>query len=80
MKIKLYAIFDKVAGAFGKVEMFLKDALAERWFTTIVTSPDGLPIKSDIDLYYLGDFDSETGVIEPCDKPVFLMNGGSVDV
>lgn len=80
MKIRLYAIFDKVAGEFGKVEMFVKDALAQRWFTTLVNSPDGLPIKGDIDLYLLGEFDTQTGEISPCEKPLFLLNGGSCDV
>lgn len=67
MTIKLYAIKDNVAGTFAMPQGLENDAVAKRSLTAVVNSL-GNPVSDnpqDYDLYCLGDYDVDTGVISP---------------
>lgn len=70
--MKLYAIFDRVAGTFGEPTPALKDELAIRKFNYVMANSP--MVSSDCDLYALCDYDMDTGCISipELGKPVFV--------
>ena len=74
----IYSVRDKLDGFIGPcVER--GDQLATRSFTTVVNSPDSKLFANpgDYDLYKIGEFDTESGSIEPC-LPSLVCSGASV--
>lgn len=78
MKYGIYSIRDKLAG-YMSLTLEKSDAIATRGFTTLVNTSDTVLSANpgDYDLYKVGEFDSESGVIESC-VPSFVCSGGSV--
>lgn len=74
MKYIIYAIFDRVAGLFGEPFYTVSDELAIRRFNYLMGSSP--MVASDCDLFRVGSYDSESGLIAPVDsessKPVFV--------
>ena len=64
MKIKIFSIKDKVVGAYRSPFYMRNNAEAIRAFNNSCKEvPDMAKVASDLELYCLGDFDDETGVI-----------------
>ena len=78
MKFSIYSVRDKLSG-YLNISLERGDALATRNFTTVVNSPDTVLFANpgDYDLYKVGEFDSESGIIESC-VPSFVCSGSSV--
>lgn len=79
MKYGIYSIRDALNG-FLYVDTQQNDKSAERGFRYRLSkdgSYDGYAAK-DLDLYKLGEFDQETGIITPCNPPELVINGYSV--
>lgn len=77
MLINVYVINDKVGGQ--SYEPFLKsnEAIALRSFRYICsTCKEVMP--NDLDLYYLGTYDTETMSYSLLKTPKFLINGGAI--
>lgn len=79
MKYDIYSYRDKVTG-FGMLMLDQNEASAVRGFTYAVNGKyDLMAFKpSDFDLYRVGVFDADTGVITPEKIPVMICNGESV--
>lgn len=68
----LYVYYDRVAGVYGNLVVEDSEALAIRRFNYIVgNSP---MVMNDMQLFKVGEFDFETGVITAFDKPDFVCN------
>lgn len=70
MIYKIYSVKDAVAGQFSEPRIFINEGLAVRWFKNLCEKSD---ISSDLSLYYLGEYDLESGSISSA--PEFVMNG-----
>lgn len=79
MKYPIYSYRDVKVG-FGMPFTDMNDQTAMRGFSFAVNGKVDLMgfASQDYDLYRVGEFDTEKGVIEPCNPPVFLVSGASV--
>jgi len=67
MKLKIYSIKDTVVGEYQSPIYMANDGTALRAVTNAVNSAQENPVKEnavDKQLYCLGEFDTDTGVIE----------------
>lgn len=62
MVYNLYSIYDSVAEEFGPLFHSKSDAVAKRAVTTVLH--EGVK-ASDYDLYMIGTYDVDLGIIEP---------------
>lgn len=62
MKFNLYSVYDSVSEEFGPIFHAKNEAVAKRAVTNILH--DGVK-ANDYDLYMLGTYDVDTGVIVP---------------
>lgn len=70
MRQRIYSVKDNVAGVFGSLLFAQNDATALRMFNTSysqIGASDNTVNPFDYSLYYIGDFDNESGVFEPVD-------------
>lgn len=67
--LKIYAIKDELAGIFGAPFLAPNDAVAQRQFQEQYKESY---MKADLQLYALGEYDSDTGEISP--KLKFIAN------
>lgn len=78
MKLVIISIYDRVSGLYGGPLLMQNENHAKRAFKAMMkyvsANPNEYPkvIPEDTDLYVLGEFDSETGVITS-ESPRFLM-------
>lgn len=78
--VKIFAVRDQYTG-YGQPFSCQSDAVAMRDFRIAVNaSKDSLMHSSpgDFDLFRLGEFDPETGIIIPENAPVLVVSGFSV--
>ena len=61
MIYEVYSIKDVVAGQLSEPRLFINGAVAERWFQTSFV--DKSEIATDLQLWRIGTFNSETGEI-----------------
>lgn len=80
MLTKCYSVYDKIACTFGPLFQANNDNVAQRNFSNLMiqqyTQNPHTFIPSDFELYYVGSFDNETGVMSGSDKK--LISTGSV--
>lgn len=62
MILKMFSVYDRVSGSYSDIKLFTKKELAVRWFNNFKNES---PFASDLDLYYLGEYNLDTGDIEP---------------
>lgn len=75
MKMFVYSVRD-VKSTFMSPVLSGNDAQAMRSFRAGMRSvPDFEVAPSDFELYRIGDFDSESGLIAPCSPPVWVCSG-----
>lgn len=79
MRFPVYSYRDKNVG-FGQPIVENNEMTAVRGFSYAVNGRDGLMNFSpgDYDLYHIGYFDSEKGVLEPLSPVVLVASGSSV--
>lgn len=63
--------------SFGQIWYDHSDESSKRGFAMMVNNPDGIMgfSPSDFDLFKIGEFDSETGQLDPVWPIEFLCNG-----
>lgn len=78
MKFNLYSVRDH-KGTFGVPTMASNDDAAERNFAYEFSHADGLPAFAidDFDLYRIGTFDIDVGLLESEAVPVMITSGRS---
>lgn len=69
---KVYVMRDRKAGFYGTPFFSQNDATATRDFFGFCRMPQNEYLADDLELYYVGEFDSESGEITSLRKPVFL--------
>lgn len=78
----LYGIKDSKIGKFLNITVSENDGVAVRDFSIGITAMRNetsfIGQDSDYDLFTLGKFDDVTGVVTPCDEPIYIMNGSQV--
>lgn len=75
MLTKLYSIRDQKAEIFNVPFMKKTHGEAERDFKSLCNDPQSTVSKypEDFDLYYIGDYDDNTGKIMPLDTPQHVV-------
>lgn len=78
---ELYVIKDTVTGEYGNPMPFLNEASAKRYFINNVCG-ENKNIAGDLQLFFVGTFNTETGVITnapSCDieLPCFIVGGSN---
>lgn len=73
MKYGLYSVRD-VHNGFGLPVCDYNDHTAKRSFLAAV-SQDGVISPADYDLFYIGQFDTESGIISPLPFPSIVCRG-----
>lgn len=80
MKYPVYSVRDVQVG-FNQPMTDINDNVAKRNFTFAINNPDNGVMNfqpKDYDLYRVGYFDTESGVMESETVPVLIVNGLSV--
>lgn len=70
MKYQLFTVKDCCSGQYSEIKPFVNQGTAERWFKQLCAESK---IACDLQLYYLGEYDIITGIIEP--KCEFICGG-----
>ena len=80
MQLKAFALRDQKAEVFGTPFFLKTHGEAERTFRELVANDQTMPGKypEDYDLYYLGEYNDQKGLISPVDTPQHLIKGVSV--
>ena len=80
MKFGMYVLRDQKAG-FLSPSVDVSDASAVRNFDTAVRKSNDIMHfhKEDFDLFKIGEYDSDSGIVKAFDAPEFIINGGSID-
>ena len=73
--MKIYTILDSKAGAFNLPFFQKTHGEAERNFNALVNDNKSLVSQypEDFDLYYLGEYDDETGTFKSLDTPQHML-------
>lgn len=74
MKYVLCSMYDRVAGTFAAPMAFVNRSCAQRWFRT-VSKQSEFAQPTDFELYAVGEYDTNTGLIKSYDKPDFIEKG-----
>ena len=70
MVLNIYAIFDRLAGSYGEPYLSQNDAIAMRRFQYLMTNAP--MVQSDCELYLLGSYNPDTGLLVPLERPSFV--------
>lgn len=75
MQLKIYTIRDQKAECFNTPFFQKSHGEAERAFTQLVNDDKSMvhQYPDDFDLYYVGTYDDNTGVIQSLDTPQHMM-------
>lgn len=69
--MKIYSVYDRVTQVYGTPWYAHNHGDARRAFNNGYYKS---PYADDMQLYYIGEFDEENGVILPTSKPDFVSN------
>ena len=77
MNLVIVSVKDTAAGAFGRPIFVQSPAVAVRSFRDEINRPDSQEDMSkhpeDFELYFVGEFDDQTGVISPAEMPFTIV-------
>ena len=80
MKVNIYTIYDSVAKECGPIFQSKNHDVAVRAFKSLISDTPNVNV-SDFDLYYLGEFDTETCSLVPLEVPFTIpVDNSEVDV
>lgn len=74
MITKLYTIRDRKSGIYGTPFGSFNDDTAIRDFKGFCNQAQNVYLADDLELYYVGYFESDTGEVLGSDKPEFLFS------
>jgi len=79
---KMYAVRDTATDQFGSIMLLINNGHAARSFTDQVNENDkNNPLynhSEDYELYYLGDYNTDTGKIQTTNEPEMIIRGKDV--
>jgi len=84
MKVRIYGFHDRAASSFigdtAGLVLFKHDAVALRQFGDLCRQEGSIFAKhpADFELISLGEFDTDTGIIEPWAAPAVLATAAQV--
>lgn len=79
MKYPLYSIRDNKATSFSPPVVQVNEAVMRRDFEYRLHNDRAMGFApSDYELYQIGNFDVDTGVLEPFPIPEFIVSGGEM--
>lgn len=80
MELRIYSIRDSKAEIFNQPIFQKTHGEAERNFQTLVKDEKSMVSKypEDFDLYYLGTYDDQTGLVKPLDTPQHIVKAISL--
>lgn len=75
MELRVYSIRDSKAEIFNQPFFQKTDAEAQRSFAQLIRDPKSTinQFPEDYDLYFLGTYDDQTGVIKSMDTPQHML-------
>lgn len=74
MKANLYAFRDRKANIYGTPFVSPNHSVAKREFNAFCNQTPNIYLAEDMELYFLGVFDNETGEVFGASKPEFMFN------
>lgn len=75
----MYAIRDKIAEVFGEITIDINDATAKRNFAYRMQNNSNMQFSaSDLELYRIGEFEANKGIIVPVQPAVLVCRGDEV--
>ena len=75
MITKLYTIRDRKSGIYGTPFGSYNNDTAIRDFRGFCNQAQNVYLADDLELYFVGDFNSDSGEVLRFDKPEFICNG-----
>lgn len=79
MKIQVYSLFDNVSGVHNAPFTAANDGIATRSLLDVLRKDDSLRANAaDYVLFWIGTFDSESGSVEPQERPVRVIGIGEL--
>lgn len=69
----LYAIYDRITVQYSEPRTFINDGSAVRWFNGVMKESKFQ--ASDFELYCIGSYNVDLGVISAFEKPLFVVRG-----
>lgn len=75
MRMTMYSIRDRKAGIYGAPFMAQNDEVAKRDFVGFCSHPQNAYLANDMELYKMGEFESDTGEVIGEPKPLFIICG-----
>lgn len=74
MLYKFYTIYDRKSGLYGTPFLALNHECAKRDYQRIVSTQSNEFIAPDLELYFIGDWSSDTGVFaDGLNNPEFVI-------
>lgn len=77
----VYASRNKKSGQYSDpaYHLFNKEDAVEVWTASAKETPDEMKERvKEVEMYYIGEFDTKTGLIKCVDEPEFIIDLGSV--
>lgn len=74
MPNNIYSVYDRVRGVYDSPFVEPNDECAKRAFLCACSDPRAIYIYADLDLFKIGEFENDTGKINPC-QPKFICRG-----
>lgn len=78
MKITVYAYRDRKAGAFGTPSFSPLLPSDQKEAIVRAVLKGSIKDSADLELYHLGSFDDKTGEFELVERPVLILDLGSI--
>jgi len=75
MQLKIFSIRDSKGEVFNTPFFQKTHGEAERTFRELVNDPQSMLFKypDDFDLYFVGEYDNQKGVVKPLDTPQHIL-------
>ncbi|QXN74998.1 nonstructural protein [Microvirus mar3] len=72
MKYGMYVFFDRVSGTYGEPFLAANEPVAVRRFQYVMQNAP--MVAQDSQLYCVGSYDTDKGIVTANEKPVFVCN------
>ena len=76
----MYVIRDTKVGFDPQIILQMNEQSAVRGFQFMMSNENSMQGKfpADYELYKIGDYDTDSGIVDPVNPPKFIVNGGTI--